>query len=589
MTWQGWATLVIVAVVVGLLARGARSPALTMLLGVVAVVLLGIVSAPQAFSGFSNPAPITVAALFIIAGGIEKTGALQPLVAAVFGRTNGERRSLLRLLSAVAASSAAMNNTPIVAMLSPQVAGWAQRQGRSPSRYLMPLSFAAILGGLLTLIGTSTNVVVSGLLESAGMPALGMFEMTPVGLPIAVAGLALLVLATPALLPDRRGSSASAGAEAREFVVQMAVERGGRLDGVGVEEGGLRHLQGLFLVGLERDGERSAPIAPTTKLRGGDLLAFVGVADAIAELQRMRGLTSAEARHFLDFTDPGNTFFEAVVGGASPLVGRTLKEAGFRDRYQAAVVAIHRAGARVHGKLGGEPLRLGDTLLLLADPGFRARWRDRADFLLVSRLGGPSPSASRYAPLAALIALGVVAVAGLGLAPVLHAALAGAALTILVGILTTAEARGAVSLDVLIVIAAGFGLGAAVQESGLAAVIADTVLAPLGALGAPWALAGVVLVTLALTELITNTAAAILVFPVALAVAGDVGADPRAFAIAVALAASCSFLSPLGYQTNTMVYGPGGYRFGDYARLGAPLTILVVITIVGVFSLLGWV
>jgi di/tricarboxylate transporter len=589
MGWESWATLVVVAGVVVALARGDASPALAMFFGLVAVVLLGIVSPAQAFAGFSNPAPITIAALFVVAGGIEKTGALQPLIQAILGRGEGERRSLARLVSVVAMASAGMNNTPIVAMLSPQVANWAERRNRSPSRYLMPLSFAAIFGGLVTLIGTSTNVVVSGLLESLGMPALGMFEITPLGLPIALAGLALTVLAAPVLLPPRRSSSASAGEDVREFVVHMTVESGSRMDGIAVEAGGLRHLRGLFLAGLERDGEWLAPVAPTARLRGGDLLAFVGVADAVLELQRMRGLTSTEERHFLDFADPGHTFFEAVVGGASPLVGRTLREASFRDRYQAAVVAVHRAGSRVHGKLGDLPLRVGDTLLLLADPGFGPRWKDRSDFLLVSRLGGPSPVASRSAPFAALIALGVLLSAGLGLLPVLHASLAGGSLMILLGILTPSEARGSVSLDVLIVVAAGFGLGAAVQESGLAATVAQTVLAPLGALGAPWALAGVVLVTLMLTELITNTAAAILVFPIAVAVATDVGASPRAFAIAVAIAASCSFLTPIGYQTNTMVYGPGGYRFTDYARLGAPLTLLALGGIVGMSFVLGWV
>lgn len=589
MSWQAWATLAIVAAVVATLARGKASPSLAMFVGVVAVLLLGVVSPAEAFAGFSNPAPITIAALFVIAGGIEKTGALQPLVHGVLGRGRGDRAALGRLVTFVATASAGMNNTPIVAMLSPQVSSWARRLGRSPSRYLMPLSFAAILGGLLTVIGTSTNVVVSGLLEASGMPALGMFEITPLGLPIAVAGLIFLTLAAPALLPDRRSSAERAGEEAREFVVHMRVERGGALDGAAVESGGLRHLQGLFLVGLERAGDSVAPVGPSTRLQGGDLLAFVGVSDAVLELQRMRGLASAEERHFLDFTDPGNTFFEAVVGGDSPLLGRSLRESGFRDRYQAAVVAVHRAGARVHVKLGSLTPRVGDTLLLLADPGFRERWKDRSDFLVVSRLGGPSPTASRRAPLAALIALGVLLVAGTGLVPILHASLVGATAMVLGGVLTPAEARGAVSLDVLVVVAAGFGLGAAVQQSGLAAALAESVLAPFGALGPAWALAGVVLVTLALTELITNTAAAILVFPVALTVAGQVGAEPRAFAIAVAVAASCSFLTPIGYQTNTMVYGPGGYRFSDYARLGAPLTLVVLAVIVAVARALGWV
>jgi di/tricarboxylate transporter len=579
-SWEAWVTAVVVVGVIGSLARGKVSPPLAMMLGVIALLLPGILTPAEAFAGFANPAPVTIAALFVIAGGIEKTGALQPLVLTMFGRRDNDRSALARLVGFVAGTSAAMNNTPVVAMLSPQVSRWARLRGRSPSPYLMPLSFAAILGGTVTLIGTSTNVVVSGLLESAGMPQLGMFEITPVALPIALAGLAYLILVSPGLLPQRRSSATSAGAEAREFVVHMRVARGGPLDGAAVEEGGLRHLQGLFLVGLERASEWIAPVGPTTRLQGGDLLAFVGVSEAVLELQRMPGLTSAEERHFLDFDDPGHTFFEAVVGGASPLLGRTLREAGFRDHYQAAVIAVHRAGQRVHGKLGNLAPRVGDTLLLLADPGFRGRWKDRSDFLVVSRLGGPSPTATRRAPLAAGISLAVIAVVGAGALPLLHASLAGAAAMVVFGILSPAEARGALALDVLVVVAAGFGVGAAVEQSGLAAVIADGALGPLAAAGAPFALAGIVLLTLALTELITNTAAAILVFPIAITVAQGVGASPRAFAIAVAIAASCSFLTPIGYQTNTMVYGPGGYRFSDYARLGAPLTALVFAGIV---------
>jgi di/tricarboxylate transporter len=584
--WQAWLTLAVVAAVVVTLVRGKAPPALAMIAGVVALLLPGILTPAEAFAGLSNPAPITIAALFVIAGGIEATGALQPLVRTILGDGGADRGALARLASIVASASAGMNNTPIVAMLSPQVAGWARREGRSPSRFLMPLSFAAILGGLVTVIGTSTNVVVSGLLESVGMAPLGMFEITPVGLPIAIAGLVVLVLGAPALLPDRLTPRARAGQEAREFVVHMHVERGGPLDGAAVEDGGLRHLRGLFLAGLERDGEWSGPVAPTTRLRGGDLLAFVGVSEAVLDLQRIRGLASAEARHFLDFTDAGHTFFEAVVGGASPLLGSTLRDAGFRDRYQAAVIALHRAGQRVHGKLGDLTPRVGDTLLLLADSGLRDRWKDRSDFLVISRLGGPSPAASRKAPLAVAITLAVLIAAGTDVVPLLHAALAGAGAMLLLRVLTPAQARGALSLDVLVIVAAGFGLGAGVERSGLAGVAA-ALLAPIGAAGAAWALGAVVLLTLALTELITNTAAAILVFPIAIAVAQDVGASPRAFAIAVALAASCSFLTPIGYQTNTMVYGPGGYRFSDYARLGAPLTALALGGIVILTILLG--
>jgi di/tricarboxylate transporter len=351
-----------------------------------------------------------------------------------------------------------------------------------------------------------------------------------------------------------------------------------------VEGGGLRHLQGVYLVEIERAEERIAPVPPTTVLRGGDRLTFVGRADLVVDLQATRGLRSSEAPHLRELDTPRHTFFEAVVGPGSPLIGNTLREVEFRGQYQAAVVAIHRSGQRVRAKFGDVRLRVGDTLLLLADPDFRDRWHGRGDFLLISRLGGGLPARGRKAWLVGAVALGIVGSAALGWLPILHAALVGAILLVLFGVLTPNEAKNAVDLNVIVLIAAAFGLGAALETSGLAEATASLLVGSFGALGPTGALLGLVLATVALTELITNNAAAILVFPIAVSTAGALGLDPRAAAIAVAVAASASFLTPIGYQTNTMVYGPGGYRFGDYSRLGVPLTITVIVTIVVVLS-----
>jgi di/tricarboxylate transporter len=574
-SWQAWLTVATLVVAVALLVRDLAAPSVAVLGGVVVLLVAGVLTPAEAFGGFANPAPITVAALYVLARAVEKTAALQPMVTATLGEGGGERRALARLLVPSAAASAFLNNTPIVAMLAPQVAEWAERHGRSPSRYLMPLSFAVILGGTVTLIGTSTNLVVSGLLEASGHAPLGMFELTRIALPVAAVGLALLVALAPVVLPQRRGARRDIEEGAREFVVSMRVEPGGPLDGLAVEAGGLRHLQGVFLVEIERENQIIAPVGPTTILRGNDLLTFVGRVDLVLDLQVTRGLVSAEQAHMAPFDTARHTFFEAVIGASSPLVGRTLKEIGFRSRYQAAVVAIHRAGQRVAAKLGEVKLEVGDTLLVLSDPAFRDRWRDRSDFLLISRFGGTPPAATRKAWVAGLVAAGIVLAATSGALPLLHAALVGAVALVLLGAVTPGEARGAIDLDVLLVIAGAFGLGAAIQKTGLAASLAHATIGFSAPLGRTGAILGVVLATIVLTELITNNAAAALMFPVALATAGELGMDPRPLAIAVAIAASASFLTPIGYQTNTMVYGPGGYRFGDYARLGLPLTVIV--------------
>ncbi|MGQ0560703.1 MAG: SLC13 family permease [Gemmatimonadota bacterium] len=579
MSGHAWLTLLLIVTAIYALATD-RLPTAVVVLGTnVLLLVFGVIGPAEALSGFANPAPVTVAALFILARAVEKTGALQPMLETALGHSDPGRRGLLRLLAPVTVSSAFLNNTPIVAMLAPPVAQWAEKRGLSPSSYLMPLSFATILGGTITLIGTSTNLVVSGLMPAAGMQPLGMFELTPIGLPVAAAGLGVLVLLAPRVLPVRR-SARQEFERTREFVYQTVVDRGGPYDGRSVEQAGLRNLQGVFLVEVERNGHVIAPATPATVLTGGDCLTFAGRVDMIRDLQARRGLRAVEHAHAVSFAKPGHTFFEAVVGGASDLAGKTLRDVEFRNRYQAAVLAIHRSGQRVNEKLGTVPMREGDTLLLVSDGGFSNRWRDHNDFALVAELGGSMPVSGREAIVVAAIALGVVFVAGLGLLPILQASLIGSMLLLLTRIVTPGEARHAVEIDLLVTIAASFGIGAAIQKSGLAATLGGGIIAAAGQFGPTGVLLAVILATIAVTELITNNAAAVLLFPIAVAAAHSLGVDARPFAIAVAISASLSFLTPIGYQTNTMVYGLGGYRFGDFARLGLPLTIMSIVLLV---------
>ncbi len=587
MTWEAWFSLSVVAAVLVALVRDLVAPAVAMAAGMVAVLVAGIVTPAQALAGFSNPAPLTVAALFVLARAVEKTGALNQLVRFTLGRGSSTRRSLARLVLPTVAASSFLNNTPIVAMLIPQVRAWAEARGRSVSLYLMPLSFAALLGGVVTLIGTSTNLVVSGLLEEAGQSGFGFFEITAVGLPVAVMGSILLVALTPFLLPARRSVQKEAEEAARHFVVDMVVAPGGPLSGKSVEGAGLRHLRGVFLAALERDGDLLAPVTPETILRGGDRLRFVGRSDQVVELQEMRGLSSAEAGHVLRLDEDAARYFEAVIGAESPLVGVTLREAEFRRRYQAAVLAIHRAGQRVDAKLGEVPLRVGDTLLLVADSGFRDRWRDRPDFLLVSGLGMKPLDISKRAWLVGLFTLGIVLTASTELLPILNASLLAAVGLVVFKVLTPGEARAAVDLDVIVLIASAFGVAAAVDKSGLATNVASGLVNLLDGFGDRGVLMGVVLATMLLTGVVGHNAAALLMFPIATTAAAATSVDPRGFAVAIVVAASADFLTPIGYQTNTMVYGPGGYHFTDYARLGAPLSLLVIAAVTTIVPW-GW-
>jgi di/tricarboxylate transporter len=578
-------TVAVLVATLGSLAVGRLPPGVVVLGAAIALLVADVIDAGAAFAGFANPAPLTVAALYVLAAAVQKTGLLAPVTSRLLGTGLG-RGSVARLLVPTAAASSFLNNTPLVAMLIPDVVGWARRRGVSASRYLLPLSYAAILGGAVTVLGTSTNLVVSGLLEESGQPPLGLFEITPIGGPVAVVGLAVL-MAVRSLIPERQTAAEQAEAEVREFTVDMSVVAGGAVEGSSVAEAGLRDLAGVYLVQVERDEQVIAPVAPDLVLHGGDRLTFAGNASQVVDLHRMRGLRSAEHEHLLAVESPQQVFFEAVVGRASPLMGKTLKEMDFRGQQGAAVVAIHRGGHRVAEKLGQVVLRAGDTLLLLADPAFERRWRHSHDFLLAAPVDGDPPAASRKAPLVGAIAVAMIALAALEVVPILEGALLAGVALVATGTLSLSEARDAVDFDVIVLIGAAFGLGAAIEATGLAELVATgfvSVFEPLGTAGLVF---GLLLATSLLTELITNNAAVVVVFPIAIQIAVQGGLDPRTLALAIAVAASSSFLTPIGYQTNTMVYGPGGYRFTDYLRAGAPLNLAVLITITAAASVMG--
>jgi len=565
--------LTLVVMLVGLVTRRV-SPTVGVVGALLALFLANVIDADQALGGFSSSAPATVAALYVVAGAVERSRALLPLTRRVLG-SGSMKVGLARLCATAAALSAVVANTPIVAMFIGPVVRWAERRGVSPSRFLMPLSFAAILGGTLTVIGTSTNLIASDLIEAAGQEPLGLFEPAKLGLPVAVLGLAILVLIGPALLPDRGG--ANNDSVERPFTIALAVQPGGALDGLTVASAGLRQLGAVFLVGVERDDELTAPVSPGHSIRGGDILTFAGQVNHVVELEKVPGLELAEGKQVLALDDGEHAWFEAVVGAGSPLVGNTIKQAGFRNRYQAAVIALHRSGVEVVGSLGETRMQVGDSLLLVADSGFRERYKHRSDFLLIQRRSEPPPSAAAHA-MRSLLILALVGILALtGVVTVLKAAAIGAAATVALGALTPRQARDSVDLNVVILIGAAIGVGSAADSSGLAARFADLLMATMGWIGL-WGVAfGVVLATIVLTEMITNAGAVALMVPIALRAAEDSGGDGRLFALGVMLAASASFLTPIGYQTNTMVYGPGRYRFSDYLRLGLPMTAVVLV------------
>lgn len=584
MSWEAWFTLGVAVATIALLASERFQPAAVMFGAVVLLLLVGVIDEDEAFAGFSNPAPITVAALYVLAGAAEATGALEGLTQRVLGRrtndgsASAERRDLARVIVPGTLASGFIANTPLVSLVAPRLVAWSRRTGRSASRYLMPFSFAAVFGGVITVIGSSANVTVSGLLRDAGMPELDLFEITPVGLPLALAGAAAIVVLTPWLLPRRGDPSQVDRATSREFTLEMMVAPGSELAGQTITQAGLRNLEGVYLLQLERVGATVAPVAPEQILQEGDQLTFVGAVSRVLDLQRIPGLVSAEHRHFsVTGSAADRSSYEVVIAESSPLVGTSLKEVGFRSRYDAAVFAVHRAGERIEGKLGEVRLRAGDLLLVLADSGFRDRWHDTHDFLVVSPLDGGVPVRRERAWIVELSLVGLIVVAGTGLLDLLEASLLFAGLTVVTRAVTITEARRAIDFEVIMMIAASFGLGAAMAVSGLAQELGELMVSGSDVFGDIGILAAVLIATMLVTELLSNNTAAIVMFPIAMAAVADAGLEPRPFAVAILIGTSCSFLTPIGYQTNLLVFGLGGYRFRDFTRLGAPLTLLTVV------------
>ncbi len=573
--WQGWLTIGIVLATLALLLWERFTPD-KVLLGAVAVLMAsGILGPREALAGFWNPGVLTVAVLFVLVAALKSTGAIRWIGDWVLGRPRGEWRAQARLVGISAPLSAFINNTPIVAMLASAIEHWSRRSGIAPSKLLLPMNYATILGGMCTLVGTSTNLIVAGLvLQRGGLEPLDMFDPLGVGLAAALAGGLYLMLASRWLLPVRRSALQQAG-DIREYVVEMLVEADGPVAGLSIGQARLRQLAGSFLVELVRGGEVRTAVPPTEVLRGGDRLVFVGATDAVRELRRVPGLRPASDQVFkIDDAGGQRTLVEVVLSPFSPAVGRTLVQSAFRSHYNAAVIAVARRGERLPRKPGEVVMQAGDTLLLETDADFAHRQGGSADFLLVNEVDG-APRVDRGRALVALgvIALMVLANTVLGV-DILVSALVAALLVLLARCVHVAELRRSVDLRLIVVIACSFALGAALEKSGVAA-LAATHLGDLAA-GDPFiTLVLVYVATVVFTEIITNNAAAVLMFPVALAASAAVGVQPMPFVIAVMMGASAGFITPIGYQTNLMVYGPGGYRFTDYVRFGLPLSVVV--------------
>lgn len=586
MVWEVWLTLSVVVGCFAMMAFTRVSPDIIMSGGLTLLLVSGVLLPEEALSGFANQGMLTVAVLYVVVSGLTETGAVGWIVQHILGRPHTMFQAQARLMAPAAILSAFLNNTPVVAVFLPAVKVWARRNNLNLSRLLIPLSYASIVGGTCTLIGTSTNLVVNGLLlDQVGSPGLGMFDLAWIGLPITVSALLFILMFSGKLLPDRKEPLLHSD-NMREYTTEMLVEEGSPLEGCSIEKAGLRSLHGLFLAEIERAGDIMPAVDPHARLEANDRLIFVGAIESVVDLHRIRGLAPATNQVLkLEGDRKDRSFFEAVVSGTCPLAGKSVCEGRFRTHYHAVIIALARNGERQRGKIGDMVLRTGDTLLLEARPSFIDQQGRSRDFLLVSEVGGFHPPNHKGAPVALAIAIGMVVVAASGLLSMLEAALVAAGFMIASGCTSGRVARQAPDWQVLVVIATSFGVGAALQTSGAAGVLADGIIGLAGS--NPWTtLVLVFTATALLTAIATNNVAAVLAFPIALSASDQMGVDIMPFAVTIMVAASASFATPIGYQTNLMVYNAGGYRFADFVRIGVPLTLLVGLVTVGLVPLI---
>ena len=542
--WQGWLAIAVTLAAFLINALTSLAAEVIFLGALVVLMLSGVLDTPTALAGFSNPGMVTVAVLYIVVAGLQQTGGLDMVSRTVLG------------------------------MFIPAVGDWCRKLRLSPSKLMIPLSYAAIMGGMCTLIGTSTNLVVNGLLiAETDLPGLQMFDLVPVGVPCAVAGSLMLILAQRWLLPTRKPAITETD-DPREYTVEMVVEEGSPLAGKTVEQAGLRHLPGLFLTEIQRGEQLLTVVTPQEVLRDRDQLVFVGMVDSIVDLNQIRGLKPATDQVFkLDSPRSERSLLEAVVSNTCPLVGVTIRQGQFRSRYGAVVLAVGRNGERLPGKIGDIRLRPGDTLLLEANPSFLEERRASRDFYLISPVPNSDPLRHDKAAIAFGILVLMVALATFGFMDMLHAASLAAVLMIVTGCCSFQQGFRAIDWSVILVVAAALALGKALEVTGAAEAFSLSVLGVAG--NNPWvALATIYAITSLLTEVITNNAAAAVVFPIALSLSQGLGVSFMPFAVAIMIGASASFSTPIGYQTNLMVYGPGGYKFMDFMRVGIPFNLV---------------
>lgn len=572
---SAWIVISVLIICFSLLLVTSISADAILICGVMVLVLTGVLEPAEALSGFANEGLITVAVLYVIARGMSQTGVVDWIASDLLGKPKNTASAQLRLMLPVAGLSAFLNNTPVVAMLIPAVKDWAKRHKLSVSQLMIPLSYAAIVGGTCTLIGTSTNLVVNDLLRELPQAAsLKMFDLAWVGIPCIVVVIAFTLASSRWLLPSRGIQQTNFG-DFRQYVIEMTVEPDSGMIGKSIEDAGLRQLPGVFLIEIVRSGRVIPAASPKEILLANDHLVFAGDVGSVVDLKNIRGLRLAEGQAFkVNANEFDRCLVEVVISNNFPTIGKTVKEGQFRTRYGAAIIAVSRDGQHIKARIGDIVLKAGDTLLLEAHEQFVNQKRYSRDFLMVGAIENSRPVQHQRRGLAAFILVSMIALAGSGVLSMLEAGFIACVALIVFRCLSITDARRSLDLQILLVIASAIAMGVGMEKTGASSYLAHNLIS-VSAGTAFGALVATFFITALFSALITNIAAALIMFPIVVAISSELQVSVMPFVVTLMVAASASFATPIGYQTNLMVYGPGEYRYIDFLRIGVPLTLLV--------------
>ncbi len=574
--FEPYFVLIVLLIIFILIYVEVLKPAISFLLAVLIFTITGILDTHQVLNGFSNTSIAIIILLIVISAGLRKNFKLELLFDALFKKSKTYRNFLIRMMSQAAITSTIINNTPVVALMTPYVFNYGLKNNIAPSKLLIPLSYATIIGGMITLIGTSTTLILNGFIEERGHIGLQFDDLLLIGLSVTVTGILFITFFGYRLLPDRRDTMQEFARHQREYILETGLGPDSPLINRSVKEAGLRNLKGVYLVEIIRGDRIISPVDPGEIIEKDDVLFFAGDTGNIMDLiNTSKGIMLPEkaSSYHQDKID----VIEVVVAGNSSLSGKTVKEANFRNRYDAAIIAIHRDGEKLSGKIGDIELKPSDVLLLYAGRDFNNRVDLYRDLFVINKVREiAEPGRKKYYALILIFICAVILfiTKGLALFPSLLIIF-----TIMAGfkLITIQDIRREIDFNLIAILVLSLAIGQAMIVSGAGDLVAGWLMDVLASAGKITVLIGIIVITNILTSFIVNVGAVSIMFPIALSLSQQLGIDGMPLYLGIAYAASGAFITPIGYQTNMIIYGPGGYRFKDFMKIGLPVTVLYLI------------